>query len=1551
MKNICRISSIVLLLNLIMVKSLNGQCQITYNSPTCLNSAIEFYGSNTGTTHKFVFNGEDSITGQRIVKYAFKTTGLKKISYFTRINGKPCSSFIYLTIKPLAVLKYRLNSPDTQCFEKNLFCFRDSFYHPAGAAITGVNVTLDDGQFFEFAKPKMPADFCFSIRDERGGKFRRMLEVQDENGCISRDTSPYFFVHEKLGPRFTRVSQKNPGCDSVKTEITNISRIASTKVKSSIWQWTDGSTDNGWGPQFFKTFRKNGIYDGRLILESKSGCRDTYNLKSVAIVVGSDIRIVSGADTVCYSNNPVTFQPNFIPSVTSSALWNFGDPITGMSNTSKDFISQHAFSKPGPFQVKLTMGNTVCGNIVAFDTILVSGPLSLIEKAGARMAEHEVYQCTGGTHDSVHFTNASLYYQNDDTPEDEDSAVFVNGKRRIVFTSQQQPLLPKGYVESTNRSDGNLARIWDFGDEYALKCTTDIKRNINANCNCRYSTAEKPVHLYKDWEAVMWEKYKFQPMEEAVFIEANRSCRRIPVHASDSFIIFEDSLLIVPASTADIAMANGFGALSNKRFLQEKFFHNGVRTVSEIADVKINAGSAALIRKSSGQIANISGPATARLYPGDRISSNDSVFFQLTLSTKRDTLPFPFFKRRYSQPFNPKVISGYKKTYSGTAGVDYIVSFQRYTELYNSRIPYVYTATLTAKDTVHPLKCESKVSKQIVWMHADAGSRGAGLRTKGQYCLTGASPNYGVTFMLSDLKPGASFSDVQINYDSSCGKNNFQTLNKLQPGGLPPGLYFPGYQLYGNVPSTFSHQYTKNELCNAGGCPTIGIIVGNGVSKSGNKPLCADTQWYSNLVCFDLADAAIKISANKPRNGLGVLKICRGDTVYMQHPAENKTSAYTVANNLYEFTTDNAGTYYSKISSRYVSETYVRNSLLKDSGNSKLYNYLVITRGGQDPQRIPGSHEWKNGPEFLLKKPDTIVTAVITKWDTIADVSNAWEQVKAKLLEKQFDPYSVDGKTLAKLIWNGKGIIGQPATGARGCIDTAGFGSLISFSLQPVPGFTKVLHFRDTSLQPLDSAVIDGKKQAAYTMTTLYNGYYLARRIMLTNKGCRQMDASSVVSGFATFLEYPDSTVCQDQGNSLAARVNARYFHPDPLNFGTWDYNDYWLNPVRQIEVLAGRKNREGPTRWDWNKEDDDWKDTQTIFGGAPYGATGIGGWIQLGGGGPRAIYYKQDSGIYTWRVALSDSTGCHDTFSNRVFVTHLDPAFDLKLEIPSCHSIIEFFDKSILHDPCKWAMRNPDSSSPMNCDFIREYRIDWGDGREDVYNRTKPNDQLLPPRIGHKYIRNGWFRILVNVITDQGCADSISRWVNIPGPRPSFEFANSAGNEITINQNETVDFKNTSDSASIHADFTWFFGDGNIKNTRDIMVQHQFTKPGDFYVFLEQYDSLIRRPDIKRYCPSTFPDTSFRPGMIVHVIPTNSIHVTPSGKRIYGFPNPVSGTMRIRGSQAEKVEVIQISGKSSGTFHLKDEQTDLSSLPGGVYLIRGCEPNGECWQLRVVKI
>lgn len=215
-------------------------------------------------------------------------------------------------------------------------------------------------------------------------------------------------------------------------------------------------------------------------------------------------------------------------------------------------------------------------------------------------------------------------------------------------------------------------------------------------------------------------------------------------------------------------------------------------------------------------------------------------------------------------------------------GTDYIIDYKRYRELYYAKIPQCNNVKLNHRDTCHPMKCESEATKQLAMLHANAGGVGSGLLKDAIECLGAKNPQYGVTFILSDLKPGCTFSMVQINFDSTCNPNGWVPLSGLSPGSRPPGPPYPGYQPVGNPPSRYSKQYSASAVCDPSGCITVGIVVGNGVRKPGtfspptkDRPICSDTQWYRKFACFPMIDPAFEVIIPKP-NSVGIRKICKG---------------------------------------------------------------------------------------------------------------------------------------------------------------------------------------------------------------------------------------------------------------------------------------------------------------------------------------------------------------------------------------------------------------------------------------------------------------------------------------------------------------------------------------------------------------------------------------------------------------------------------------------------------------------------------------------------
>ena len=1515
-----------------------AQCVINYDGTPCVGTPIRFTGSAIGTTHDWDFNGENSQSGLKSVSYAFKSAGNKKITYITTINGSKCTATLNLVVFESPTIRLRLLNLYEQCFEKNLFCFTDSSYNKNGKKLTKIKYLVSDGQYFEYPTPgnslTMPQTFCFSIKDQRGGNFDLFVEIEDENGCTVSDTlASVVKVRPKIGARFT--SNKPTGCDSVQVSITNISLIDKSQVKCMTWRWGDGTVQKScppstadWGPNIKRWFKGQGVYNSTLFIETADGCIDSFTVTATATVVKTRANIIASKDSTCMSDPKIDFTVDQIPVGATGLLWTFGDPNSGPQNTNnKSWSVSHNFTGLGPFQISLNYGHPICGVQTVYDTILIIGPASVIEVANQRIAEYEVFQCPKDVMDTVHFNkNFSTFYHNDLNYTDDDSTFYKwNGTLGHVFTKSNLTWVKVKKDKTSPPFKGGVhgdplvrqrvcaVRIWDFGDTYAPKCTTDITRNKNVHVNCQYSNDTLPVHYYKSWDLILLSDFKNQPMEDALFFDSIGVCKKIEIYPSDSFAIVQDSILFIPRDQADSTTANDAKYVNAiKKYQAYKWLKGpGERLVEDSVKIFLGPNDTAYVNN----VMHV-GTKSVLLKNKDVLrlkSKTDSVIYEFSTYTKRDTLPLPLLRIRLKKGENPKIIKIYKDPTIGgrvtgkKPGYDYLINYKRFRELYYAKIPQCNNVKLKHVDTCHVLKCESEDTKQIAMLHANAGGVGSGLLKESIECLGAKNPQYGITFVLSDLKPGCTFSQVEINFDSACNPNGFVPLSGLSPGNRPPRpIPYLGYGLEGNPPSKYSKQYSAAEVCDPSGCITVGIIVGNGVRKPGtftpptkDRPMCSDTQWYRKFACFPLIDPAFEIVT--PQLKPPIRKICKGDDVIVRILESNKTRTSDLKSLRWTFETGNAGPDYAKQWRRFIQEDYFKYQALPPNskygkapvtynkpvvGTDTIYNYIVQNRGGDDPYQIACTNNWNDGIPKIFKGPDTLITAKIWGWQVAADVSGAWDQIKERLDAAGFDPFSLTPVQLAKMIWNRVGTRNVPSTGSYGCIDTVGFGKLIKYYYVPDTTKMKIVHPRDTNINPMDMNIVKGfngdKPFQSYKFNPIWDGYHIMSLAMTSANGkCDDIAAFPIIVGFAMELELTDSIICQDEANTLAVKPKYKMFHPDPINFGTWDFTDYWRDPVRQSQINdpAFKGRREPYTKWDWNKRDDNAADPKTIFGGSPYGGSGVGTvlnpFIQLGGGGPNALYYKNDSGVYTFRNIAGDSTGCVDTLERKLFITRLDVKFDLNISTPSCNSIIEFFDSTKLHDPCRWAMRNCSGPMPMQCDFVKEWYIDWGDGKNNLFKRTKPTESGLPDRLAHKYTRNGWFLVQYIVKTDQGCGDTFKRWVKIPGPRPKFEFTTIFGDSATICEGDSIQFSNLTDSATGSADWIWYYGDGAIDNRPTPKLWHQYKTPGLYYVFLEQYDSLIVPPSIRKFCNAIFPDTPNQSAFRIRVLKRDTVRGT----------------------------------------------------------------------------
>ncbi len=442
----------------------------------CENEPIQFLAKSPGYTTTIlweydVVGGGDQNATQKDNQYAYSTAG----TYTARFSGTGpagnCSNDIEIIIEPSPVINLLLTTPDVQCFEGNEFCFVDSCIATTGSTIDSVITIFSDGhKEVTFAEGD---SFCYSIIDPSGGFFDAVVQAEDANGCITKETlKDFFYVNPKLGVQFNNISPgPNPGCDSTLGRFLNTSLIPFSDVKRFCWVWGDGTeicgdqtTNSDWwmGPDgdgiVEHMYRLHGTFDGKLVVESTYDCIDSFVWTSAVTNFVIDPVILSDKDSSCTPDNPVTFWlKDGFPSGTSSFLWNFGDPPSGPANI--DFRNTAPSHSYGSGQWMITL-NIVAGpcDVTVYDTIFKIGPGSTIEVMFDRVPQWETYQCL--ITDSVHFPNNSSFYHNDPTSVDEDSIVYYGdysfglwfdgsvGKDSIQFREWEEDKLGN-HVQST----------------------------------------------------------------------------------------------------------------------------------------------------------------------------------------------------------------------------------------------------------------------------------------------------------------------------------------------------------------------------------------------------------------------------------------------------------------------------------------------------------------------------------------------------------------------------------------------------------------------------------------------------------------------------------------------------------------------------------------------------------------------------------------------------------------------------------------------------------------------------------------------------------------------------------------------------------------------------------------------------------------------------------------------------------------------------------------------------------------------------------------------
>ncbi|MDI1235093.1 MAG: PKD domain-containing protein [bacterium] len=412
----------------------------TNKDSACLGDLITFSmsaGSSSTSSYKWDFGDASSSLTQN-TSHQYNSSGnfiVKAI--FTYSNGSVCeaSKQIKINAKPNASFAI---FDSIQCFKKNSVCLK---LKPSGALLSYCAMSFDDG-FVDYTTGLKDSIICHTYTDVLGGRYMLSVNMIDKKGCASSFTSPVkVIIYPELDARakFTNAV----GCFKTSVAFTNISNQSPPQVTSYKWDFGDGSFDNSNWATVTHDYVKDGVFNLRLILVNNIGCTDTF--LSLGAVKNTNFSVDAKLDSaidVCRSTNRLRFKQTNNPG--AFIYWNMdnGDTIYNK------FTHTYHYKQVGVYHPKFFITKNNCGKTVILDSLIIFGPQAAIGNISNQ------YQCS--IRDTITLNNISTYYKNK-----------------------------------------SLKFFWDVGDGFASNCTSNTKKGINVNGNCRYSEDSTGVrHMY-----------------------------------------------------------------------------------------------------------------------------------------------------------------------------------------------------------------------------------------------------------------------------------------------------------------------------------------------------------------------------------------------------------------------------------------------------------------------------------------------------------------------------------------------------------------------------------------------------------------------------------------------------------------------------------------------------------------------------------------------------------------------------------------------------------------------------------------------------------------------------------------------------------------------------------------------------------------------------------------------------------------------------------------------------------------------------------------------
>ncbi len=362
------------------------QCTITADkTKSCKGQPVTFSIPMTTSFHhiKWKFTDDDSSTqNSHVVSFVYDTFGhfCPEVILYNSDNSVKCSSTMCIDVYDNPHAKLILPAAVTMCFEDNKFCFKQSSKPgKTNAPVSGIFWDFGDGDSSSSWAP------CKSYM--QSGVFTIRIYINDTNGCIDTASAiSSITVLPKLAPKFK--SEYKVGCPE--TVVKFINTTDSTKKGIVHWWWdfgdgtkmhSDTAGDSIWGaPKLLHVYKKDGIFNPKLTIESAFGCRDSFIFYSGARNIFYYFDIVKdNTGPICWQDNEVCFKQTPRPKA-YYWLWTFDDPPSMIFNTNDESWSPcHNYTAPGYYDINLKIWEPNCIRDTTFCIFIpLKGPMARI---------------------------------------------------------------------------------------------------------------------------------------------------------------------------------------------------------------------------------------------------------------------------------------------------------------------------------------------------------------------------------------------------------------------------------------------------------------------------------------------------------------------------------------------------------------------------------------------------------------------------------------------------------------------------------------------------------------------------------------------------------------------------------------------------------------------------------------------------------------------------------------------------------------------------------------------------------------------------------------------------------------------------------------------------------------------------------------------------------------------------------------------------------------------------------------------------------------------